>query len=158
MPCIKIKQLDERVATMGVHMGGGLERRKLEPGEVVDIPESELLTDGRDLLTMLLDTDKVDISRANPTRPLDYDSATEAKLCSPGFKPHDPSEEVLAEKARAAVAERLAEVLAAAEKPATKKAKADKAPVEKAAPKTRSRRAVRRSQIEDSNIGKTATA
>ena len=93
MSRIKIKQLDERVATSGLHMGGGPERRKLEPGEVIDIPDDLRIPDGRSLLDVLWKTGKVDLTRDPVTRPLDYANYREGLLCSPNFKPRDNSEE-----------------------------------------------------------------
>jgi uncharacterized Zn finger protein (UPF0148 family) len=107
MPRVKIKQLDERVATQGLHMGGGPERRKLEPGEVIDIAEDFLLPDGQALLEVLWQTGKLEMTLDAPTRPLDYASYREGKLCSPTCKPRDVSETAEMEKARAAVAVRI---------------------------------------------------
>lgn len=108
MPRVKIKQLEERVATNGLHMGGGPERRKLQPGEVVDIPE-ELLENGKPLLDLLWQTNKLEMTLDAATRPLDYLDYREAALCAPTFKPRDPSEATEMEAAREAVALRLFE-------------------------------------------------
>lgn len=109
MPRVKIKQLDERVSTNGLHMGGDAARRKLEPGEVIDISEDYLLPDGRALLEVLWATGKLEMTLDPITRPLDYLSYREAKLCSPTFKPRDISETDDMERARAAVAARILE-------------------------------------------------
>lgn len=101
MPRIKIKQLDERIATSGVHFGGGPERRKLHPGEVVELPEGELLD-------AIMATGKVELTMAPINRPLDYASEREAKITAPTFRPRDPSEAAEMERAREAVAERIA--------------------------------------------------
>jgi len=98
---IRIKQLGDKTATAGVHFGGALERRKLEPGEIVAIPDKESA-----LLDALLDGGLVEITRDKPTRPLAYASVREARLCSPSFKPHDPSEEAERDRAVAAVKKR----------------------------------------------------
>lgn len=108
MPRVRIKQLDERVATNGLHMGGGPERRKLQPGEVVDIDE-DLLEDGKPLLDLLWQTGKLEMTLDPATRPLDYADYREATLCGPEFKPRDPSEAAEMEKAREAVALRMFE-------------------------------------------------
>lgn len=110
MPRVKIKQMDERVATNGLHMGGDSARRKLEPGEVIDIPEDFLLDDGQPLLDLLWKTGKLEMTLDPVTRPIDFESYREAALCSPTFKPRDPSEEVEMTNARAAVAARLESV------------------------------------------------
>jgi hypothetical protein len=101
MARIKIKQLDERIATSGVHFGGGPERRKLHPGEVVDLPEGELLD-------AIMATGKVELTMEPISRPLDYDSEREAKITAPTFRPRDPSETAEMERAREAVAARIA--------------------------------------------------
>ena len=107
MPRVKIKQLDERVATAGLHMGGGPERRKLQPGEVIDIPEDYLLPDGRQLLDVLWETGKLEMTLDPATRPLDYETYREGILCAPNFKPRDPSEATEMERAHASVKERM---------------------------------------------------
>lgn len=108
MPNLKIKQLDDRVSTSGVHMGGGPERRKLEPGEIVAISEDVLTEGGRVLAHVLMETGKLEITLEDATRPLDYESYREAELCAPNFRPHDTSEEAEAREAAIAVARRLA--------------------------------------------------
>lgn len=100
MPNVKIKQLNDRVASSGVHFGMGPLVRKLEPSEVVAL-EGELFE-------MIYGTDKVEITNEKITRPLKYDSELEAKYCSPSFRPLDPSQETECIRAREAVAERLA--------------------------------------------------
>lgn len=160
MARIKIKQLGERVATMGLHMGGDRRRRKLEPGEVVDIPDDLMVDDELSLVDMLWQTDTVDLTRDMPTRPLDYADATEARLCGPSFKAHDPSEEVLAEKARERVAARLEKQFAeqADEKPAKRKP-AEAAPAKDVAPANRgNRRAMRRQMLDTEKSGQEVTA
>jgi hypothetical protein len=109
MPRVKIKQMDERVATNGLHMGGGPERRKLQPGEVIDISEDFLLPDGRALLDVMWETKKLEMTLDPASRPLDYLNYREATLCAPQFKPRDPSEENERNKAREAVALRMSE-------------------------------------------------
>ena len=109
MPRIKIKQLEERVATQGLHMGGTDARRKLQPGEVVEISDDEKLPDGTNLLDLLWSTGKIEMVLDEPTRPLDYLNYREAQLCAPTFKPRDPSEENEMHIALDAVAARMAE-------------------------------------------------
>lgn len=109
MSLIRIRQLDERVATSGLFMGGGKERRKLEPGEIVEVPDDENMADGDNLMQALWDTGAIDIlpESAVPTRPLDYVNRIEAKLCSPTYKPKGPDEIAAQEKALAKVEARL---------------------------------------------------
>src|SRR5210317_134465 len=102
MPRIKIKQLDDRVATSGVHFGGPIERRKLHPGEVVEMPEG-------DLLTGIMATGRVEMTLDAANRPLDFASEREAKITAPTFRPRDELEAAEVEKAREAVASRMAE-------------------------------------------------
>ena len=157
MARIRIKQLGERVATMGLHMGGGAIRRKLQPGEVVEIPD-DMEEDGEVLLDVLFETGTIDLTRDTPTRPLDYASIAEAKLCSPTFKPNDPSEARESEKARERVTARLAEQFAEEEKPSRKKsAKKADGPAEDMAKSPGSRRALRRQAL-DMKDGEAATA
>ena len=104
MPNIKIKQLDEKIATSGMHFGMGDATRKLEPGEVVDLPEGELFD-------LIWATGKVDLTADPVTRPLTYKDYVEATLCSPSYRVRGDDDLVQSEKARAAVAARLAETL-----------------------------------------------
>ncbi len=104
MPRIRIKQLDERVATSGLHFGRGPQARKLEPGEVVDIPEGEFFD-------MLWATGKLDLTMDPVTRPLEYADYSEAMLCSPSFKAHGEDDLERSNKARAVVAARIVETL-----------------------------------------------
>lgn len=108
MPCVKIKQLEERVATAGLHMGGGPERRKLEPGEILDISKDVKTSAGDSLFDVLWNTGKLEMVPDKPTRPLDYEDYREATLCSPTFNPRGPDEEIERDHALAAVAERMA--------------------------------------------------
>ncbi len=108
MPKIKVKQMDDRIASQGVHMGGDMKRRKLEPGEVVYIPD-DFEVDGQNLFDALWATGKIELSMEDATRPLDYETYEEARYCSPSFKAREPSEERDSELAREAVAARLAE-------------------------------------------------
>jgi hypothetical protein len=118
MSYIKIKQLNERVATAGLFMGEAEApkfRRKLEPGEIVEIPDDmtvKIITDDVNLLDMLHETGHIDIvpSSFTPTRPLDYDNRREAKVCSPTFKPRDPTDARDMDRARAKYAARLNEL------------------------------------------------
>lgn len=137
MPRIKIKQLDERIATSGVHFGGSEARRKLHPGEVVEVPEGALLS-------ALLATGKVELTLDPVNRPLDYASEREAKLTAPTFKPRDNDETAEMEKARAAVAARIAKSSEAP--PVTTRAE-DRQPQPVTDEPVRNRRATRRAAI-----------
>ena len=117
MSLIRIKQLEERIASSGVFMGrppnykeNGKHRRKLEPGEIVDLPYDLEDVSGERILQILFESGKIDVlppGSAVPTRPLDYENAREAKLCSPTFKPLDEAETREMEKVRVKVDERL---------------------------------------------------
>lgn len=161
MPRVKIKQLDDIVATQGLHLGGGPERRKLQPGEVIDISEDFLLDDGQPLLDLLWATGKLEMTLDPVTRPLDYESYREAQLCSPTFKPRDPSEEAEMHKARANVDARMTESVS--EAPVTAGSPADDvldtepevvaaAPPQEQ-PKARNRRAERRAALQAAERG-----
>lgn len=137
MPRIRIKQLDERIATSGVHFGGGPERRKLHPGEVVELPEGTLLT-------AIMGTGRVEMTLDPATRPLDFETEREAKLTAPSFKPRDPSEALDAERAREAVAARMAQ---SSEVPLETDSPAEDSQPEPVAEKPTNRRAARRAAI-----------
>ena len=119
MPLIKIRQLEERTATNGLFMGDAINvdpdgtafRRKLEPGEIVEIPEDETLPDGRNLMEALWSTGCIDIcpDTVAVTRPLDYKNRREAMLCAPSFHINGKAEQKEMEEARAAVDARLFE-------------------------------------------------
>lgn len=162
MPRIKVKQMEERVSTQGLHMGGNTQRRrKLEPGEVVEITEDFLLPDGRPLLDVLWKTGKCEMTLDPVTRPLDYENYREARLCSPSFIPRGTSDEIEMQEAREAVAERLSET--ESEAPETDSPADDTPdsvpPVVKVTPKqkrdkaTLDRRAERRAALEAANRG-----
>lgn len=139
MPRIKIKQLEERIATSGVHFGGPPERRKMHPGEIVDLPEGELLD-------AILATGRVELTMAPATRPLDYASEREAKITAPTFKPRDDAEAAEMENAREAVASRMAESSKAppvAESPAE-----ERQPAPASSKKSGNRRAARRAAVQ----------
>lgn len=144
MSLIQIKQLNERVATAGLHMGGDGCRRRLEPGEIVEIPDDMVMEDGDNLMEALWATGTIDLVPPNTpaTRPLDYENLREAKLCSPTFKVRDPTDQRDMDKARAKVAARLLEQQSA---PPPKK-KADSPDADAPPPTPRSRRAARRKQ------------
>lgn len=160
MPRIKIKQLDERVATNGLHMGGGPERRKLEPSEVIEISEDFLLDDGQGLLDVLWKTGKLEMTLDPVTRPLDYLNYREATLCAPAYKPRDPSDEEEMNRAREAVALRMNE--AESEAPPIADSPADDtlddsepevAATEAVPPTARNRRAERRAALQAAQSG-----
>ena len=122
MPNIRIKELEGRVATAGVHFGLGPRVPKLEPGEVLALEEGALLE-------KILATGKVELTREAATRPFEYASEAEARYCRPSYTPRDPSEEQEMLRARNEVAERLAaerEAAAIAE-PATEPASEESA-------------------------------
>ena len=164
MPLIRIKQLHERVATQGLFMGGDSARRKLQPGEIVDIP-MDLEENGECLFDMIWNTGMVDLVPENqePTRPLDYRDYREAKLCSPTFKPISQTDEREMLQARERVKQRMFEQQSAPPKadspadapsPPKKKAAAKKALAKKPAA---NRRAARRASREASQHGEAAT-
>ena len=107
MSRVKIKQLGTVVTTVGLHFGGGAERRKLEPGEVVEIDDNLAFPDGTNVLDGVLAGGRAELTSDVATRPLDYVDAREAKLCSPTFRPRGPDEEIEMQRARAAVAARM---------------------------------------------------
>jgi hypothetical protein len=111
MPCVKIKQLDERVATDGLHMGGGDNRRKLQPGEVVDIEEDFEMgvhAPDKSLLDVLWETNKLEMTLDKATRPIDFLNYREGQLTSPTFKSRGADEDLQVEQAWAAVHARMA--------------------------------------------------
>lgn len=147
MPRIKIKQLDDRVATSGLHLGGGLERRKLQPGEIVEIPEGELFD-------TLWETGKVELTMDEVTRPLDYANYREAVLNSPTFRSRGPDEDREVAEARAAVEARMeqtSEVQSETESPAD-----DTPPQVQEPPKNR--RAARRAAVQAARNEQEVTA
>jgi hypothetical protein len=85
MPRVKIKMLNNAVATSGLHFGGSEARRKLEPGEVVEIPDGELFE-------QLMATGKLELTREPVNRPLDFVDSNEARLTSPSYKPKGDTE------------------------------------------------------------------
>jgi len=110
MPRVRIKQLDTRTATAGIHMGGGVERRKLHPGEVVDIPEDfeAGMYKGKSLFHALWDTGKLELTMDPATRPIDFEDYRQAQLTEPTFKVRGPDEVIEVEQAFEAVASNLA--------------------------------------------------
>ena len=113
------------------------------------------------LFDKLWETGTIDLTRDQPNRPLDYDSVAEAKLCSPTFKPHDPSEARESGAARERVAARLNEQFASEPTKAERKKSAAKTSAksdDEKSGKTGSRRALRRQTLELSKDGEAATA
>lgn len=110
MPRVKIKQLDTRISTSGIHMGGGPERRKLHPGEIVDIPEDFEAGQhgGKSLFEALWATGKLELALEPATRPLDFADEREAQVTSPTFKTRGPHEELEVEQAWDAIESRMA--------------------------------------------------
>ena len=163
MALVRIKQLYERVATQGLFMGGSMQlRRKLEPGEIVDVPVDML--EGHDnLFDMLWNTGVVDLvpETEAPTRPLDYRDYREAKLCSPSFKPLSATDEREMAQARERVRNRMIQQSAPleadspADKPAPTKPKRAARKKTLAKKPAGNRRAARRANREASEHGET---
>lgn len=111
MPRLRIKQLGDKIATGGLFMGGGPERRKLQPGEVIDIPEDfeSGQYGGKGLFDAMYASGLVEMTPDAATRPVDYLDAREAKFSSPTFKSRGADEDIEVEKARVAVTTRLAQ-------------------------------------------------
>jgi len=164
MPRVMIKTMDDKIATAGLHMGNDPRReqelvdgkgewintrRKLEPGEVMEIPDDlTIVINGQEvsLFDALWSTGALELTKLPVTRPLDYRTSREAKLCSPSFRSKGPDDDKKIAEAKAAVVVRLAED----EQPAApfsrtkKESPAVKAPSEpeSANPRARRRRAV----------------
>lgn len=102
MPRVTIKHMDNLVATRGLHLGGPRTRRKLFPGEVVEIPE-DFMEAGRPLIDILWETGKLEISLDPVNRPLEYENERIAQLTAPTFKPRGPDEVRQVEQAFAQV-------------------------------------------------------
>lgn len=158
MPRIKIKQLDERIATSGLHFGGPLERRKLYPGEIVEFPEGPELD-------ALYATGKIEFTMEPATRPLDFANTREAQLTAPTYKSRGPDEDREIAQARANVSARIAEQSDAqplAESPADdtqpKRAESSPADTEPKPSSARNRRAARRAAAKGASRGQEATA
>lgn len=152
MPRIKIKQLEDRVATSGLHLGGGPGRRKLHPGEVIEIPEGELFD-------TLWATGKLELTMDPVTRPLDFSDYREGQLTSPTFKSRGPDEDREINEAWARVRARMAEqseVPPEAESPAADE-QPDAGPVDPP-PKATNRRAARRAARKAAHSEQEATA
>jgi hypothetical protein len=132
-------------------MGGGPERRKLQPGEIIDIPEEfeAGMYDGMGLFDAMWSTGKVEMTPDAATRPIDYLDPREAKLNSPTFKPRGPDEELQVDKARAAVAARMDEQSDAHSPAADSQPEpvAVSSPTEEVTPPVTNRRAQRRAAM-----------
>lgn len=138
--CLKIKQMGERFATAGVHLGGPVRQRKLMPGEVLELPKSLTATvrNGKKapLYQVLLDTGKVEITLEAPNRPLKFANAKEALLTAGTYKPRDDNDANQVELAKQDVAERMAaQNQTAATEAASEESEAEE--VSPAAPATR---------------------
>lgn len=141
---IRIKQFDDKIATSGVFMGGDKCRRKLEPGEIVQIPTALEDSDGNNIVDAVMATERVEITRDKPTRPLDYADEHEARYCSPNYRWRDPSDRLAMDKARAAVAERLLQTEVEQKKTQkAKKAERDSVPAAVSRREARKKRATR---------------
>jgi len=101
MPRLKIKSMDDKVATMGLHFGGPPEQRKLEPTEVIEFSDDD------PLFQAMMDSGKCELTMAPATRPLIYPDAPMAKFCSPSFKPNGRNEEAQVAEAKATIADML---------------------------------------------------
>ena len=111
MPRLMIKQLGDSIATAGLFMGGGPERRKLQPGEIVEIPEDfePGMYEGEGLLNALWGTGKVEMTLDPATRPIDFENTREAQITSPTFKSRGPDEDIEIEKVQVAIKARMAQ-------------------------------------------------
>lgn len=109
MPNVKIKQLDTRVSCSGIHMGGGRERRKLYPNEIIALPEDFEAGEhgGESLFAALWKTGKLEITPEAATRPIDFANEREAMLTSPYYRSRGPSEDAEISKAFENVEARL---------------------------------------------------
>lgn len=103
MARIKIKQMDDRVATSGIHLGGTAARRKLEPGEVL-----EFLDESDPLFVALAASEKTELTMDAVTRPLDYPNYAVARYCSPTFRSRGPDEDIEVNAAKETVAQMMA--------------------------------------------------
>lgn len=101
MPNVRIKALDGRIATSGLHFGRGPLVPKLEPGEVVFLEEGPEFE-------ALWATGKLELTRDPPTRPLKYENEHEAMYCRPSYKPKDAADAERMRLVREEVARRLA--------------------------------------------------
>lgn len=96
---------------MGNTPSTGPFRRKLEPGEIVEVPDDLLTDDGQNLMDVLWKTGAIDLVPDNvaPTRPLDYANRREAQYCSPNYRNTGPDDERQMNEVRAKVQARLFE-------------------------------------------------
>ncbi len=164
MPRLKIKQLETRIATAGLFMGGDNKvRRKLQPGEIIDVPEDfeTGMYDGKGLFDAMWATGKVEMTPDAATRPIDFLDDREARHTSPTFKPRGADEERQVEQARAAVAARMDE-LSTAHSPADDsqpKPVTDSSPaITEDPPPVTNRRAQRRAAARGAASGSEVTA
>jgi hypothetical protein len=114
MARVRIKQLGDVVATSGLHFNMGPETRKLEPGEVVELPDDVY----RKVKTSKA-AHALEITDDPVTRPFTFASVDEAKFTSPTFRPRSVDDVEGQRDALAAVARRLAEVVPAPMAPDT---------------------------------------
>lgn len=83
---VRIRQMGKKAATAGYHFDSTNDAaRKLEPGEVVHVPEDSKY---RAIFEKMLDRmdSPLEITRMPATRPLVFDKAREARLSSPSRK------------------------------------------------------------------------
>ena len=107
---LKIRELAGRRATDGMAMSSDPLVRKLEPGEVVDVPENiKIDMDGEEFLLheAMYATEKVEIAPGQPTRPFKFKNKNESRMTSPAFYPKNPAERKQMEKIRARIKEEL---------------------------------------------------
>ena len=99
---IKIKVLGENAACGNLSFGvDASARRSLEVGEIIELDDED------PLFIALWDTGKMEMTRDMPTRPLDYASAGEARLCAPSFKSRGPQDDAEIAAAKIAVHARM---------------------------------------------------
>lgn len=156
MTCLKIKQLDHRIGCAGIHLGGDVRRRKLEPGEIVEIPDDLMANAQEKMFDVLYRTGRVEITMDAPNRPLDFLSEREATLTSSNFKSRGPHEDLEREQALAAVSARMAEsnsVSVQADSPAEITQSPTPEPEQAKPPTARNRRAQRRATAAGANTG-----
>jgi len=91
--------MDERTASAGVHFGGSLVRRKLHPGEIVEIEEDfekgEYGGGKQSLLQAVLASKRVEITLDPANRPLDYPDEDAARYTAPTYKSRGPEDDLI---------------------------------------------------------------
>ena len=82
----RIKQLGRKVSTSGIHLGGSKVRRKLVPGEVVEISD-DIKEGGVLLVDTIWNTGLVELTKDDVTRPFEFASENEAAKTCPNYRP-----------------------------------------------------------------------